>query len=421
MPTRSAAEFGVVERVLSGAAHCIDPVATAEILPAEAYTNEDFFRFEQRAVMNREWLYLAHVSQVSEPGEVLARQVMGEPVLLVRDTSDDIRVLSAVCQHRGHPLLAGLGAPDTTTAVKLNSMVCPYHAWTYALDGRLTGAPYMRETTPVSQLRETVALPTIRFEIIHGFVFINFSSDAPDLAPSLAKLDELFAQYRAAELLPGAPFVRTGLAFNWKGYFENSLEPYHTDFVHSDTHQAAPARLSGFFDYEEGDGQILTYTRFADGENDLLGASDSGQPVAELPEISGLDDEARSRLLFVAIPPTFFAVVSPTSVLVEAVTPVSAGSTHIVSTIFYPKSTTELPDFGAIHDGEMAGLRSIQLQDEVTQSAVQEALTSRFAPRGIFSWLEATLPQFYSWNLERYRAERHRSWPAGIGGSEESE
>jgi hypothetical protein len=114
------------------------------------------------------------------------------------------------------------------------------------------------------------------------------------------------------------------------------------------------------------------------------------------------------------VPPTFFAVVTPSSILVEAVTPTSASTTTIESTMFYPAATIESEGFDAAHGDEVAGLRLIQAQDEVTQAAVQRAAGSRFMPRGTLSWLEATLPQFYSWNLERWSASLQRHDGAAI-------
>lgn len=338
----------IARSILAGAGRCEEPVASAEVLPAAAYADEDFFAFEERAVFARDWLYAGHVNQVPEAGDRSTRQVLGRTVSLTR------------------------GA-DGAVAVRDE-------------DG-------------------TVA----RHEVFHGFVFMNHSADAAPLGPTLAKLDRELATYRTDELVPTPSYVRRDLPFNWKGYFENSLEPYHTDFVHAGTHQAAPARLSGFFDFDPGDGQILTYTGFAEGESNLLAEAVGDRTAGHLPPITGLSDVARSRILFAAVPPTFFAVITPVSVLVEAVDPVSAATTDIESTILYPAASLEQADFEALHADELTGLRLIQHQDEVTQGAVQRTLGSRFVPRGTLSWLEATLPQFYRWSLERYRAELARA------------
>lgn len=144
----------------------------------------------------REWLCIGHVGEVPEPGDQLPMTIVGEPIVMLRDTSGDIRVMSSVCQHRGHPIFGGLEEEKrkaegrALTCVSAKRMVCPYHNWQYTLDGKLVAAPSMTETVPVKQLRETIQLPQIRHEVFHGLVFINFDEDAAPLAPTVAKMDE---------------------------------------------------------------------------------------------------------------------------------------------------------------------------------------------------------------------------------------
>ncbi len=256
-------DSGVVARVraiLGDLDHCTDPVATARLLPREVYTSEEFWRFEKEAIFYREWLCVGHVREVPEPGDQLPLTVAGEPVVLLRDLSGDVRVMSAVCQHRGHPIFDGVAEKKTDTGclIKNKRMVCPYHNWQYELDGRLVAAPSMTETVPVKRLRETIRLPQIKTEIFHGLVFINFDPDAKPLAPTLALLDEELQTWGLDELVPMPFDLRRELAWNWKLHHDNALEPYHTAYVHRGVHEAAPAKNARFGEWTPGDGQSCT-------------------------------------------------------------------------------------------------------------------------------------------------------------------
>jgi phenylpropionate dioxygenase-like ring-hydroxylating dioxygenase large terminal subunit len=190
--------IALARKVVEDAATAIGPVETAEILPAEAYTSEQFWEFEKLAIFSREWLCVGHVNEVPKPGDHLPLTVLEEPVVLVRDDAGTIRVLSAICRHRGHPIFAGLAErPADAPCLNAKTLVCPYHNWAYRLDGRLIGAPSMQDTTPVAELRQSVRLVEIRSEIFHGLVFINFDTDAEPLSPPPGK-----ARTRARDLSP---------------------------------------------------------------------------------------------------------------------------------------------------------------------------------------------------------------------------
>lgn len=394
-----AAGVVLAAEIVGAKAGLTGPIGQARVLPAGAYHDPGLWAFESEAIFGREWLYVGHVAQVPGPGSVLRRTVAGEPVLLTRDDQGEVRVMSALCQHRAHPLLEGLGAPDVAECVMIKRLTCPYHGWSYGLDGRLVAAPFMNETTPVAELRHTIRLPEIRSETFHGFVFITFDPAAAPLGPTLTRLDQELRPFRTLDVVASPPVNRVGLAFNWKSAFENALEPYHTDFVHKGSHDAAPASGSGFFDFTSGDGQILTWTRFAEGNSELF--SNDGSPV--LPEFAGLSETQRGRLLFAAIPPTFFAVISPSSILVNNISARGPERTDIESVLFHPRVATDTPDFEKLRDDELGQLEVIQDQDAVTQTALQRALHARLAPRGPLSWLETTLPQFNAWLIPRYR------------------
>ncbi len=392
-------------RILSDVDHVTDPVATARLLPSEVYTSETFWQFEKEAIFMREWLCIGHVGEVPEPGDQLPMTIVGEPIVMLRDTSGDIRVMSSVCQHRGHPIFGGLEEEKrkaegrALTCVSAKRMVCPYHNWQYTLDGKLVAAPSMTETVPVKQLRETIQLPQIRHEVFHGLVFINFDEDAAPLAPTVAKMDEELRTFGIADLVPLAPFEFPDQQWNWKIHHDNALEPYHTSYVHRGVHEAAPAKNARFVTFDEGDGQVMHPTYLLD-ENAGLASTDGKRTTQIIP---GLGEEQRKRVMFASIPPILFSILQPTFVQLAFIHPNGPGSMNLRRVNLYPKSAVEEPGFHEAYEKFMERKALAIHQDAVTTAAVQQGLKSRYAPRGPLSWMESNIPQLNTWLLTRYQ------------------
>jgi phenylpropionate dioxygenase-like ring-hydroxylating dioxygenase large terminal subunit len=393
-------DLAFVRDIVDRAQSCLRPIRDAEILPAEAYVSEHFWEFEKQAIFSREWLCIGHVNEVPNPGDYLPLTVIDEPALIVRDDAGTVRVLSAICQHRGHPLVGGVEpTPPAGACLNARRLVCPYHNWVYGLDGKLIGAPSMEETTPIKQLRLDVRLPELRSEIFHGLIFVNFNKDAPPIAPSLRKLDQEFGNYGIERLVPGHVFAQEDLKWNWKLHHENALEPYHTDYVHKNYHTAVPSSLTRFLEFEAGDGQVMRATGFLAKEGDLF--EQSGR--RRLPDIEGLTEEQRSRVLFVSIMPCVVAVLQPSFLTMTFLNPTSAGSLNSRRLNLYSKTATQTPEFDRIRAEQFEQMKIIIMQDQATQVALQRAYHSRYTPRGHLSYLETAISQLNHWIIDKYQ------------------
>ncbi len=393
--------IALARKVVDQAATSVGPVEKAQILPAAAYIDETFWAFEKEAIFSREWLCVGHVNEIPKAGDHLPLTMLDEPLILTRDDAGAVRVLSAICQHRGHPLFAGLAArPSDQLCLNAHTLVCPYHNWVYRMDGSLLGAPSMQETTPVAELRKVIRLPELRSEIFHGLVFINFDKNAAPLAPRLKKLDRELATYPLEALIPASVLELSDLQWNWKLHHENALEPYHTDYVHKGFHNAVPSHLTTFRDYESGDGAIMRTTGFDKAGGDLFEEKDGRR----LPEIEGLTAEQRSRVLFVSLMPNVVAVIQPGSVTMTILSPHSAGSLSSRRINLYPQAAVSHPDFRQIGVDQFERNKILIQQDQDTLLALQKAYRSRFAPRGKLAWLESAIPQLNRWAVDKYRA-----------------
>lgn len=193
-------------------------------LPAAYYTRQSVFDFEKEQVFARQWLCVAHRSELAEPNDYVTREIIGESIVVLRDRDGVLRAFYNVCPHRGHQLLQGSGRAK-------NVITCPYHAWTFKLDGELAHA---RNCDNVPHFdKNSATLVPIQAVEYGGFVFSNMD---PDAAPIQDQLPGLEARLRAAcpviDLLHlGARFV-TQTPANWKLIVDNYLECYHCGPVH---------------------------------------------------------------------------------------------------------------------------------------------------------------------------------------------
>src|SRR6266542_3463748 len=200
------------------------PFGESRGLPAVAYLSDEVFEWELRHLFEASWTCVGRAGDIAEPGSRRAVEAGAEPVLLVRGGDGLLRAFSDVCRHRGH-LLAEPGEPSSGG----KAIVCPYHGWTYALDGSVLGAPSMRDVPEFDPAAH--ALPEVPVREWAGFAMVNVSGDGPPLADQLGSLVETVAQWDVAGLRAGAR-EEYEVAANWKTISENYHECDHCSNIH---------------------------------------------------------------------------------------------------------------------------------------------------------------------------------------------
>ena len=195
-------------------------------LPAECYRDPEYAALESERVLRPEWHPVARSLDLPEPGDYVSRDLFGEPIVVLRDASAELRAFSRVCLHRASPIVEGSGNTKRFT--------CPYHRWSYDLDGRLRAAPLM-ESVPGFE-RKALCLPELALEEWQGFAMVNLDRDAEPLAPRLAALDELLAPWHFADFRSCEP-LEYDSPWNWKVMVENFMESYHHLGAHPQTLQ----------------------------------------------------------------------------------------------------------------------------------------------------------------------------------------
>lgn len=200
------------------------PFTRARAMPPSVYTSDAFLARELRDVFARDWFCVGRADALASPGDYVTLDLAGQPVLVLRDRDGQIRAMSNVCRHRMSTLLEGRG----TT----RSIVCPYHAWTYNLDGSLRGAPAM--SLNEGFCKDDYGLPSIRCEEWLGWVFVTLDPKAGPVAQQLSAVEDLVGDYDVASYTE--TFFETHVwDTNWKVLAENFMESYHLPVCHAGT------------------------------------------------------------------------------------------------------------------------------------------------------------------------------------------
>ena len=218
-------------------------------MPRAYYTDPAVLKLERERLFAREWVCIGRVEEVANPGDYMTFQLCDEPLIAVRGHDGVLRVLSNVCRHRGTVLADGRG--------NRQRLVCPYHHWSYDLDGRLVGAPRMEAHTTFD--KGSCRLPSFPIEDWHGFLFVSLDQDPPPLAPRLRPLEGMIRNYHM-EQMKLRYLADEVWPTNWKCLIENFMEGYHLSPLHRTTlHLVNPTRLcrhypagEAFFGYNAG-------------------------------------------------------------------------------------------------------------------------------------------------------------------------
>ena len=373
--------------VLDSMKSSIVDVSDGRYMPPYVYASEEWFEFEKAAVYDRSWLCVGRLDLLRQPGDYYTVTINDDPLMVVMDDEGQVRVMSSVCQHRGHLLAEDSGNAET------GLFRCPLHHWSYDLKGRLRHAPEMGRTNDFS--RSDVCLPQLKVELWQGFVFAHFDDEAPPLAPTLAKLEAEMANYDVANMVSLPPMDIEGYPWNWKVMLENFMEPYHNAYLHKGIHDFALGH--GFVDHTPEENVIMHPTGF-DRE---LGAFNPLHK-ALLPEIEGLSDQQRRQVMFAMIPPMMPLGLVPDHMFYFLVLPHGANQITIRVGLCFPPESLQVRNFGKIVDWIVDGIMMYNDQDVEADTSVQKGLRSRFAPRGRFSWKETTVAQLNRWLHKRY-------------------
>jgi len=357
------------------------PLDEAAGLPPACYHDDAFHRRELQRIFERGWVMVGRVDRVERPGDWFTVAFGRCRLIVCRDEGGKLHALANACRHRGAPLVEGAGNARTLS--------CPYHAWTYGLDGALLGAPGMKESRDFRL--EDYPLHAVRIGTWGGFVFVCLSPSTPPLERWLGDLPQRLAMY-GFERMRTARRVEYDVACNWKVWVENFMEGYHIPTVHRTTLSRQKAVN---IPEDPGRGEYTAIYERHEGTRALL-QGDTGFEAIET--LSGESSQG-SRFILV-YPATMLAIATDTMWSFEA-HPQGPTRTTIVLTSCFPADRFERPDF------EEVAARYYQRQDIVVREdndiseLQQRGLHGLHASPGRFSVKEKIVHALDNWVLDQ--------------------
>jgi glycine betaine catabolism A len=352
-------------------------------LPREAYWDEAFYAREQTAIFWDQWFYAGRAESLEKLGAYRVVEVGGESVILIR-AADGLYGHLNFCRHRGSRLLCGEGSVR-------GSIRCPYHAWAYALDGRLVASPFVADEAVPTQSRR---LHRVAVEQWEGFVFVHLApqrleADGKTLARQLGAIPQRLARYPLALLKVGRT-LRYEVAANWKVMLENYNECYHCAGVHPELCRIVPAfkrRGGAGLDWDRGiphrDG---AWTFTADGNS------------ARAP-FAGLDDDEKVRHKGELIYPNFMLSLAAEHVAAFSLWPRGPAATTIVCDLLFHPQEIAAAEFDPSDVADFWDL--VNRQDWEICERVQAGMRSRAFLHGYYAPMEDA-----SLDIRRYLASR---------------
>ncbi|MEM7010483.1 MAG: aromatic ring-hydroxylating dioxygenase subunit alpha [Verrucomicrobiota bacterium] len=391
------------------------PLEEATTLPKEAFLSDEFFAWEVENVFRPGWMCVAHISQLPEKGDFINVELFGEPLIVIRDKADEVHVLSRVCPHRGMDIMPpgfghdGHGPAEFRQGGKdrghTRVLLCPYHSWTFDLDGQLKACPEMRNARGFQRCEW--GLHEFRSEVWNGFVFVNLDRSAESsVAEQYAKMNAEIEPWNLGEM--EVVFEsHWEIPCNWKVLTENFMESYHHSGTHIRTLQTLmPAR--GTWNEAEEPYHIRCHLPYGKRTRaKIIETEARGEQWDAFPTIPGLSDEKRHEWGLYLGYPLFTFVTAPDQAVWYRIEPVSSSLVRLMTTVMVPKSTIEHPDYEAMYERGVKEAVDFHLEDMEVLSAVQRSMTADGYQRGRLSHLEMSV-----WLIQRFLAARARgTWP----------
>jgi Rieske 2Fe-2S family protein len=356
-------------------------------LHRDYYLSDALFERERERIFYREWFCAAREEELPAPGDYLACDVAGESVLLVRTRDGGLAAHYNVCRHRGSRLVSECGRGQFSGGIR-----CPYHSWTYTLEGALRTAPFLDEGDGLA--RGDLSLHPVGVETWGGFIFLHLTpADAQarhqTLRAQLGGVPDRLQRYPLSELRV-ARRIEYDIAANWKVMLENYNECYHCGPVHPELCRLVPA-------FKQRGGAELDWERgipHRDGAWTFTASGTTGR--APFP---GLSEDEQVRHKGELIYPNLLLSLAAEHVAAFTIRPHAPGRTTVVCEFLFHPDEMARPGFDPSDAVEFWDL--VNRQDWTICESVQRGMTSRVFQRGYYAPMES-----WSLDIRRYVASK---------------
>ena len=364
-------------------------------LPREAYTSADLFAKERERIFAREWVFVGREESVPGAGDCLEANVAGESMLIVRGDDGALRAFFNVCRHRGSALTradvaAKNGVPAACHLGK--SIRCPYHSWTYGLDGALRAAPFLEEA--LAGRKGEFGLYPAGLETWGGSIFVHLDPEGArtrghTLRSQFGHSMDTLKNYPLADVRLGRRIIYE-VAANWKVIVENYNECYHCAGVHPELCKVVPA-------FREGGGAGLDWDNGVPHREGAVTFTASGQTTRA--PFRGLDEFEKVRHKGELIYPNLMLSAAMDHITAFMLLPLAPDRTTVVCDFLFHPEEMAKPGFDASDAVDFWDV--INRQDWTVCEGVQRGMTSRRFTNGYYAPMESP-----SADVRRYVGER---------------
>jgi glycine betaine catabolism A len=368
-------------------ARTLEPVERATMLPPRAFTDDGVFEWEIENLF-RGWVCVGHVSAVDRAGKYVTRELGADSVVVIGAEDGGPRAFLNVCRHRGSRIVE-----DAEGAVR-KRLRCPYHAWSYGLDGSLVAAPHMDEVEDFDF--SCWGLLPVPVAVLGGLVLTDLSGDAPDPAEHVGDLLDHLERYRLAGL-ERADRRLYDVAANWKGIIENYNECLHCPGVHPELNA-----LSDYMSGEEVSGEGAWCggsMTLREGAATMASANGNGHTNGR-PPIAGLGTEEARSVLYLALFPNALVSLHPDYVMLHTLWPREPGRTEVICEWFFEPATIAAQGFDPSDAVDFWDM--VNRQDWRVCELAQKGVGTRGYTAGRYSAEEVDVHAFDLMVAERY-------------------
>jgi choline monooxygenase len=358
-------------------------------LPLWCYTSERFFRAELERLLLPGWTYLERLDIVPDRGDFHALTYMNIKLVIVRGTDDKVRVFANTCRHRGATVAEGSG--------NCKAFRCPYHAWTYALDGGLLGAPNYHDANGKPLINESnkhdFGLVEIESDSWGGFLFVKFKETSETLADHLGNLPEQLASHRLEDMACARRVVYE-MDANWKCFVENYSDGYHIPTVHRDS--LARWKTTSYLQIEPTANGQASFAKHKGSQLLLPFPGYDGFPP--MPQV---EEDKRDGTFFVTIRPTMMMTMGNDGALAFKSEPISATKSRLTVSSLFPKSAFARNDFEELAKNYYRRNEIVVGEDVAISLRQYAGLQSPYARIARLCKTETSLNRIANWILDR--------------------
>jgi len=286
----------------------------AKSFPAFMYTSEEVYKLERELFFGKTWIYVGHTSQLSGANSYFTTSIAEIPLLIVMDKNGVLRAFHNVCTHRAAPVAIGSGS--------CKRFICPYHAWTFDLEGNLRGIPNFEEYEDFNPADHN--LKAVHLGTWGPFIFVNVAPECEPFQAQLNELPALFDDYRSSEW-KRIHSIDYYTDTNWKLYVENNAENYHEPIVHKSSYSTNEVSWNNSYDLIQCESRHYYYLQHTPHPKDSSGNSGFKSELIK----SDLPERLIEGSSILSFWPNFAWIACPESIIVYTIDPQGARRTRI--------------------------------------------------------------------------------------------